>query len=887
MSLIVCQMFSGPVDIKVFLVTEKSTDTNEGKWFVNQAADVLQTLVARGVFTKCLWYQGPVQRYSSDHTPSIQGIVKRIKGEDGKNLEKIQEGTGVMIGIVLHGSSKNGTGNSARVIGLRLKGTKKKGIEEATKQAELLLSQVAVQVSKGTRAKHFGTQDAALLKLKVDFSNTTSPSSSILTPMHKDVFAAYSPVSPVATISPLGSFKHKLDEPSSTEATYTAAASAPIPVLPEPPTLNGNPTPANGGDFASQSHQSEDEQQPDKERRLPDLEVKYPRPLLVGNLPERASASMLRELFEDVLKVKFGLPSSYEGVSDMILDVRLSPEKSCAFVEFASDELLLEVLKLYADNKPAFFGLKLELGSMANLNKLERMFLAARTETSSKALEYGGDIMDSLKLSRSSSRVGRKGHKSEDHSLRVTALRSSPDSDVGVSQDRRFGGRDGSGSYVRVSGEKPSPLFLTELMRNSSARSLHTLFEDIIKKYINPSLGNFKGRATVMDVRFIPSRGCAFVDLATPELVDFMLDLHTRRPEVFLHMKMEIGRRPVPLGHGEEEPVVKRPSHLGRHALVEESHSYPSGKRARGYFPSTSPPPARRNEVADMDHDFTDDYEDEEEDERQPVASRKRRSDPERTVYADRLPDNASEGMIRRIFERVLRENMTDEQREVLGDNIITEVRYVPTKFCAFIVFVAEELTRLVLQLYNQNEEIFKNMRLKPHFHSRMEDLYRDDHHDREDAAPVHRVLSRDMSSTDRRSRRGMDDYQNGYSNAEPSDVVHRNRSSAAHRAVASTAFKEVDRRRSVYVDRIPERLPEPTVRDLFERAMRQHRHGYRSHTVSQVTFFRDKFDPEKLCAFVELESEDMVQDLLDTYIEDEDAFSGMRVRPAIKYGGH
>ncbi|KAG6556352.1 hypothetical protein Mapa_002295 [Marchantia paleacea] len=863
----------GPVNVKVSLATEKSADSNEARWFINQAADMLRAVASRGVFAKCLWYQGSVQRFNGDQggdqAPSIQAVVKKIRGEDGKNLERIQEFTGVMIGIVLDAGNKKGIVNSPRVIGLRLKCIRKRGFVEATRQVEELLAQVAERFSKDSGSGAAGLHDVAISKLKVDCFNDTSPSSGILTPMQKDVFAAYSPVSPVAASTPLASFKSKLEEPSIEVKTFSACATA-VPSTSHPEfvsAVNLNP-PAAYEDINAES-QSEDEE-PDRIVRQSESKSGRSRPLYVSNLPSFTTVAMLKGLFEEVLRDKYGLPSSYNGISELVLDIKIVPDNLCAFVEFASDELLRLILKAYQEDRSTFCDLKLELGSPANL-KSERQFLTGKIEASGTGLELVGGSAEPAGLTRV--RREKKIRRSVEPAGRFAGARSSTDSDCEVfSQGRRYGSRDPAMRFPR-SLEKPKPLFLTELMRNASPRSIHDLFEDIIKKYINPSLGSLKGRQTVLDVRYIPSRGCAFVDLATPELVDFMLDLHSRKPDVFCHMKMEIGRRPLP-GQGDDEPLVKRLYPPNRYPpLSDETHTYSSGKKPRRQFASISP---HRREVTVMEHDYVDDYDEEEEDDRQLTGVRKRRSDPERTVYADRLPENASEGMIRRIFERVLVEHMTDDQREVLGDQLITEVRYVPTKFCAFVVFVGEHLTRLVLHLYNQNEDIFENMRLKPHFHSRMEDLYREDIHERDDGG-IHRVLTRD-TSMDRRIRR-IEDYH-----AEVNDLT-RSRVSTAHRAVAATAFKEVDRRRSVYVDRIPECLPEPKMRDIFERALGQNEHPFNPHLVSQVTFFRDKFDPDKLCAFVELENEELVQELLEVYTDNENAFNGMRVRPAVKYG--
>ncbi|KAL3687656.1 hypothetical protein R1sor_013965 [Riccia sorocarpa] len=868
----------GPVNVRLSLATDKSTDANEARWFINQAADMLRAVASRGVFAKCLWYQGPVQRLGGELGPSIQAVVKKIKGEDGKNLERIQEDTGVMIGIVLDANNKKGIVNSSRVIGLRLKCIRKRGFVEATRQAEELLAQVAELFSKDIGAgSAAGPQDVGLAKLKVDNFSTASPSSGIVTPMPKDLYAAYSPASPLtASSTPLtaSSIKSKLDESPIEAKTFSACATA-VPSASSYPGSAVKPDPPTSEEINVQSPQniSEDEES-DRVLKPSDAKSGSSRPLYVSSLPSFASAPMLKQLFEEVLK------KNCDGSSELVLDINLDQGNRCAFVEFASDELLRFIMKAYAEDSKTFCGLKLELGSSAALRQPEKQYRTGKTEASVSAVELGSGPSE-VALGVSGARKERTLRKTDDLAGRFAGTTDS-DCEVFPPQERRYSGS------MRVPGrsvDRPKPLFLTELMRNASAKSVHDLFEEIIKKYGYPALGSFKGKPTIVDVRYIPSRGCAFVDLATSELVDFLLDLHTRKPEVFFDIKMEVGRRPLPGQAEDESPlpsIVKRLTAPNRYPYVpdETIQTYSAAKRPRRHFQSISPP--RR----DPEHDHAEEHDEEGDEERlqNGVRKQQRRSDPERTVYADRLPENATEGMIRRIFETVLRESLSEEQRERFGEELITEVRHVPTKFCAFIVFGREELTRLVLQLYNQDEDIFENMRLKPHFHSRMEDLYREDLHERDDGGPTFRMPLRDTSLMDRRRLRAMDDYYHSGSDVHD---LRRGRVPTAHRAVAATAFKEVDRRRSVYVDRIPEHLPEPKMRDMFERALRQNRHAFNAQLVSQVTFFRDKFDKDKLCAFVELENEELVQELLEVYTEDEESFKGMRVRPAIKYGGH
>jgi hypothetical protein len=428
--------------------------------------------------------------------------------------------------------------------------------------------------------------------------------------------------------------------------------------------------------------------------------------------------------------------------------------------------------------------------------------------------------------------------------------------------------------------DKPRPLFLSELMRNASAQTIQQLFEDILLTYIAPSLVNSSGKQLVLDVRYVPSRGCAFVDLATPELVDFMLNLHSRRPDVFLNMKMELGRRPLP--HSVEDEVDRRLSvraqdaNHGKSQYGSQSHLY----RISSATGSRKNVEKRRSGSY---NDYFDDSDNGDDFSRQGARVKKLRSDPEKTIYADRLPESATDSKIKKIFERVLINRMTREELGIFGDELITEVRHVPSKYCAFVVFASEELTRMVLHLYNQDEDVFDNMRLKPHFHSRLEDIYKDDIQDADEI--VHHVSS---SFKERISTNiDIDEFSSRPRQTDPYESRSNSNSSfrsAVHRAITASAFKEVDRRRSVYVDRIPEDLSEYTMTMMFEKAFRHKKYDHDGHMVSQVAYFRDKFDSTKLCAFVEVKTEEGTQELVDFYNANPDAFDGVRVRPGFKY---
>lgn len=821
----------GSLEVKISMPVSETCEAAEAKWFVDQAADVVKAIASRGVFVKCLWYDGPVQVQPGDGTPSVPAVVKKIKGDDGKNLERVQDVTGVMIGVVL----RKGAGSTPRelksmpgFIGLRLKCIRRKGLLEASKQMEALLVYVADHFSKEVAANIADLHCTELI------SNAESPSSHSVST--KDISVSTKDIS--VSTKDIANSTVKLE--GQLDHGYLNSVK-----------LVDQPTP--------QAHMEDSDAKEEPEAGFcTELRETSSRPLYVSNLPENVTPKKIKNIFESILKENIDSPVGLDKSKDVVLDVRYIPEKFCAFVELANDDILNASLKLYGEDKTVFRGLKVELGLAASPKTMRQ-----------SAKEHGTRVHNTDRnLDRArGSFVLSAGNKEEELGGRHYAG-SSTESDAEFVHDP-WSGENGASRSDPIS-DKPKPLFLTELMRSASALSIKHLFEDIITEYISPSLVSSSGRQLVLDVRHVPSRGCAFVDLATPELVDFMLGLHSRRPDVFFNMKMELGRRPVP--YSIEGNADRRLNVYSCDAIQAKSQNYGTVSGAQHYrYRSLSSgsrrKSARRLDVTYYEYDFIDACD---EFTRQTTCIRKQKSDPEKTLYADRLPENASEGVIRRIFERVLFQHMTQIQLDVLGDQIISEVRYIPVKYCAFIVFATEDITRLALHLYDQDEHIFEKMRLKPHFHSRMEDLYREGLQEQDDN--VHFGFVRNMSLD-----LGIDDYQKSQQ-TEPYDAHSR---LSVHRAIAATAFKEVDRKRSVYVDKIPENISEVSMREIFEKAFQQKRHGC---MVSQVTFFRDKFDPNKLCAFVEVRNENATKELIDCYNANEDAFRGMRVRPALKY---
>ncbi|KAI5078455.1 hypothetical protein GOP47_0006723 [Adiantum capillus-veneris] len=813
---------NGPLQVRISMATSEACDAVEAKWFVEQAVSIVKSVALRGVYVKCLWYEGPVQIHSGDGAPSVPVIVKKIKGEDGKNLERMQDETGVMIGVVLRKSGVS-TLNEAepmsrpRFIGLRLKCIRRRGLLEASKEAEALLECVAEHFSKEL-ATHIATHIADLQESAVHCGEGTpnqDPSLSLALST-KELL----PSSPVKVDSRL------LKSPSGPSSKVDDALI----------------TFGDKGSFKLSGAVSFSED-PKADSTL-ELEGAS-RPLYVSNLPEHITSSKIRTILESVMKEKLGSSGEVDFGSELVVDVKYKPEKCCAFVELANDRLLRASLKLYTEDKAIFHGLSVEEGLLP-FSRAERQGSFSKGATRNR-----------VEHARSSLVAARNGNAEEDLSRRQYRTADN-ESDSDFSQDVWYADATMRPDYVA---EKPRPLYLTELMRNASGPAIKQLFENVINTYIGPSLANASGKQLVLDVRYVPTRGCAFVDLATPELVEFMLDLHSRRPEVFLNMKMELGRKAVPYSADDDgERRLSSRNRDGKYGYrLSSSGSWKKlEKRLSGAYPDQLD-----------DSDKGDDLM------RQISRLKKQRSDPEKTIYADRLPESASVGMIKKIFERVLQQNLTREERDAIGEQLITEVRHVPSKYCAFVVFANEELTRLVLELYSQDEDVFECMRLKPHFHSRLEDLYKEEGQEADEvvrppAAVRERIVNSDIDELLR---------------LRESDI-HDLRSSrlAVQRAISATAFKEVDRRRSVYVDRIPEDLNEVSMTQLFEKVFRHKKHGYDGHMVSQVAYFRDKFDPSKLCAFVEIKTEEGTQDLVDFYNANQDAFHGMRVRPGFKY---
>ena len=348
--------------------------------------------------------------------------------------------------------------------------------------------------------------------------------------------------------------------------------------------------------------------------------------LCVIHVPEHITPIKIQNIFESVLKEKLKATTDFDKTLEIVANVRYIPDKFCAYVEFANDELLDASMKLYTEDKNVFHGLRVEVDQQSFSSR------DGARDRSNNSVEYSREPL----LSRS---------KSDNYGRRQDL---DDDSDSDYFHNLWYG--DNLASKTDHFLDKPRPLFLSELMRNASAQTIKQLFEDIITTYIGPSLVSSSGKQLVLDVRYVPSRGCAFVDLATPELVEFMLDLHSRRPEVFLNMKMELGRRPVP--YSVEDEADRR--------LIMRNQDANHGKSQYGSQPYvyrlTSATGSRKNiekRPSGSYNDYLEDSDNADDFLRQGTRVKKLRSDPEKTIYADRLPESATEGKIKKISELI------------------------------------------------------------------------------------------------------------------------------------------------------------------------------------------------------------------------------------------
>jgi hypothetical protein len=72
--------------------------------------------------------------------------------------------------------------------------------------------------------------------------------------------------------------------------------------------------------------------------------------------------------------------------------------------------------------------------------------------------------------------------------------------------------------WDQVKDDELNTLFLTELTIHASTQSIRNIFEDILTHYIGPPLMSLSQRKLVLDVRYVHSKQCAFMDMETPEV---------------------------------------------------------------------------------------------------------------------------------------------------------------------------------------------------------------------------------------------------------------------------------------------------------------------------------------------------------------------------------
>ncbi|MCO5555605.1 hypothetical protein L7F22_009150 [Adiantum nelumboides] len=193
------------------------------------------------------------------------------------------------------------------------------------------------------------------------------------------------------------------------------------------------------------------------------------RSLYVSNLPDHITPIKIQSIFEKALREKLEPWADFDHLSDLVIDVRYKPEKSCAFVLLVNDGFLNLSLKLYAEDRTVFQGMKIELGPSERQGSVTRIGIRRR------------DSINHREHPRSAS-FGKR--EEENISRRQEAANNEFDSDC--SQDQWFA--ENLATRTDPFTVRPRPLFLSELMRNASAPVIKQLFEDVISTYIGPNL---------------------------------------------------------------------------------------------------------------------------------------------------------------------------------------------------------------------------------------------------------------------------------------------------------------------------------------------------------------------------------------------------------------
>lgn len=664
---------------RISMETSGTCDYEDAQWFVKQASNFLRLIASEGVYAKCFWYEGPIPR-GSDGSPAVSSVVKKIKGHDGKNLERIQERTGVIIGVVLNNKAisvaQSGiTDLPHRVIGVRLRCVRMRGVRDASKKIQQLL---------GLAGDYF-LRETSLDAKERETADSDSPrgGSSPLPPSSFGVKRNLVPRTggQCSTSVSLPLYTPFEKQEGKSREGYLYRDVAPDAYAPPSRVLCREPP------HTEVIHEEPDDISHFEARNTSNL-------LYIYNLPGHIPVRILKSIFQKVLAEKLDLPYTREVVIHAIV----ASDESYAIIQLASEGFVAAALRLYSEDKTVFDGLKVGLPRVmiSKATPARPSYYSGAVEV--KNIEPISYPLDDRYLQKDSFPYGSRRNPEPRFS----------------EHDYRHN-RKSIPWWDQVTDEEPNTLFLTELTIHTSAQSIRNLFEDILTHYIGPPLVSSSGRKLVLDVRYVHSKQCAFVDMATPELVDFMLDLHSQRPELFDFMKMEIGNKYI---NENKEEQLARPDWV-QHDI--RPGGYPPVK-PRG-IPHVEPLGGHgfigRNVRGMRSFDFTQETSD---NYYSTFDFRKRpKSDPEKTVFAYSFPPNATGKIIYQIFERVLFQN----RQGLMHDEIVTEVR-MPSNSYAFIVFATVELTRLALQLYAQDRDIYDKIQLRPHIDSKMEERFWD-----------------------------------------------------------------------------------------------------------------------------------------------------------------
>eukprot|EP00252_Welwitschia_mirabilis_P025511 TRINITY_DN799_c0_g1_i7.p1 TRINITY_DN799_c0_g1~~TRINITY_DN799_c0_g1_i7.p1 ORF type:complete len:828 (-),score=138.33 TRINITY_DN799_c0_g1_i7:504-2987(-) len=630
----------------------------EADWFVKEAANFVRFIASSGVYVQCFWYEGPLPQ-GPNGMLSVSSVVKKIKGLDGRNLERIQDRTGVIIGVVINNkavslSQSSNANLPKRLIGVRIRCIRRRGVSEASKKIRQLL---------GLAGNYFQREALSEANEKSVIQPSVGQSSPIplqSTSMKRNIRRSKQP----PDISPLQPYSPFENQGGRTVEGYMRM-DVPDSYAPRPP--------------PNRKLYFDDVRDEDvlhlQARNTPNL-------LYVYNLPGHVPVRILKSIFHKALAENLLL------ASDPILHVILATDQSYAILHLANEALVKACMKLYSEDRTIFNGLKVGLPRLS-FSDMDGSGGYHRLRTRSDKPRFVHD--DRYLIDESFPSLQRNYEHSKYTELEPKHRKSTQWLDYEIE-------------------EEPNTLFLTELPPSSSSQSVRQLFEKVLTHYIGPPLISSSGRSLVLDVRYVPTKGCAFVDMATPELVDFMLDLHYQKPEMFDYMKMEIGNKYVSDNREENyrfdwvAPDI-RPGHFLPKSRGSQDidplvgYGHPEGKSKKMKIPDHT--------LESRDHNYVD-------------IKKHPKSDPEKTIFAYNFPADASEETVCKIIEYVVRQ----DGKAGLHDKIVSEVRMPSNTYC-FIVFATQELARLALRLYAQDKDIFEKIHMRPHVDSQNEERFR------------------------------------------------------------------------------------------------------------------------------------------------------------------